>query len=54
LLQGVDVTNYSTSWSDGLAFCALIHSFYPDAFDFNTLTANDRRYNLQLAFNTAK
>lgn len=52
--QGVDVTDFSSSWTDGLAFCALVHSYYPDAFDFDQLSASDRRHNFQLAFDTAQ
>ena len=47
------MTDFSSSWSDGLALCALVHSYFPDAFDFNQLSAADRRYNFQLAFDTA-
>lgn len=50
----INVTNFSTSWNDGLAFCALIHRFYPNAFDFNSLSPINRRYNFQLAFDTAE
>jgi hypothetical protein len=49
----VSVANFSSSWSDGLAFCALIHNFLPDSFDYETLTAADRRHNFELAFETA-
>ncbi|KAK2720588.1 hypothetical protein QYM36_004463 [Artemia franciscana] len=51
--KNVQITDFSTSWTDGLAFCALIHHFYPDAFDFDSLEPKNRRYNLDLAFKTA-
>lgn len=50
----VNVTNFSASWNDGLAFCALIHRFYPNAFDFNQLNPKNRRGNFTLAFNMAQ
>lgn len=52
--KNVNITNYSSSWADGLAFCALIHHFIPDAFDFETLDARNRKQNFQLAFDTAQ
>ena len=52
--QNVQIDNFSSSWNDGLAFCALIHNFYPDAFDFAQLDAKNRRYNFTLAFKTAE
>ncbi|XP_048805685.1 smoothelin-like protein 1 isoform X10 [Lagopus muta] len=52
--QHVDIQNFSGSWSSGLAFCALIHSFFPDAFDYGSLEPQDRRRNFTLAFSTAE
>ncbi|XP_036974351.1 smoothelin-like protein 2 isoform X2 [Acanthopagrus latus] len=52
--QNIDIQNFSSSWSDGMAFCALVHSFFPLEFDYNTLDAANRRHNLQLAFTTAE
>ncbi|XP_062405117.1 smoothelin-like 1 [Sardina pilchardus] len=52
--EGVTIENFSSSWSNGLAFCALIHRFFPDAFDFSTLNANEREKNFTLAFDTAE
>merc|ERR1719225_1791118 len=37
-----------------MAFCALIHYFYPEAFDFKSLDPSNRRYNFTLAFDTAE
>ena len=28
--KGVKVTNFNTSWRNGLAFCSILHHFYPD------------------------
>lgn len=50
--QGVQIENMSESWANGLAFCALIHHFYPDSFDFSKLDPNNRKENLELAFQT--
>ncbi|KAL5965745.1 Smoothelin-like protein 1 [Taenia solium] len=50
----VEVKNFGSSWADGMAFCALIHHFYPDAFDFSTLKPENRRANFELAFKTAE
>lgn len=52
--KNVQIRNFSTSWSDGLAFCALIHSqLGREAFDYDKLTSENRRQNFTLAFDTA-
>ena len=38
----------------GLAFCALIHKFNPSKLDFSKLKKEDKRKNLQLAFDVAE
>lgn len=53
-LQHVDLQNFSSSWSDGMAFCALVHSFFPDAFDYNALSPTQRQKNFELAFTMAE
>ncbi|TMS17368.1 Smoothelin-like protein 1 [Larimichthys crocea] len=52
--EGVNIENFSSSWCDGLAFCALIHRFFPDAFDYSSLNAKEREKNFTLAFQTAE
>lgn len=52
--QGVDIQNFSSSWKDGIAFCALVHRFFPDAFEYSILNPNAHRENFQLAFSTAE
>uniref|UniRef100_A0A914W4A3 Calponin-homology (CH) domain-containing protein n=1 Tax=Plectus sambesii TaxID=2011161 RepID=A0A914W4A3_9BILA len=51
--KGVDITNFSSSWNDGLAFCALMHSYLPDKIPFDTLDNKDKRRNFSLAFEAA-
>lgn len=50
----VRIENFSSSWSDGLAFCALIHNFMPNEFDYSRLDASNPRHNFELAFTIAE
>uniref|UniRef100_T1IXF8 Calponin-homology (CH) domain-containing protein n=1 Tax=Strigamia maritima TaxID=126957 RepID=T1IXF8_STRMM len=52
--QNISIDNFSSSWANGLAFCALIHHFYPDAFDYFALNPKNRRANFELAFKVAE
>ncbi|XP_044777724.1 smoothelin-like protein 2 [Neomonachus schauinslandi] len=52
--QHVDLQNFSSSWSDGMAFCALVHSFFPDAFDYSALSPAQPQRNFELAFSVAE
>lgn len=49
----VEVRDFSSSWNDGLAFCALLDIHRPDLIDFDSLDKNDHRGNMKLAFDIA-
>ena len=49
----VEVRDFSTSWNDGLAFCALLDIHRPDLIDYDSLDKNDHRGNMRLAFDIA-
>ncbi|XP_065146488.1 smoothelin [Paramisgurnus dabryanus] len=52
--EGVNIQNFSSSWADGLAFCALVHRFFPEGFEYCTLDPYDRKANFEKAFKTAE
>ena len=54
LLQNVEIEDFTSSWSNGLAFCAVIHSYFPDAFDYSLLDPKNKKENFELAFSTAE
>ncbi|KAI5928655.1 calponin homology domain-containing protein [Camillea tinctor] len=49
----VEVRDFSASWNDGLAFCALLDIHRPDLIDYDSLDKSDHRGNMQLAFDIA-
>ncbi|KAI8050365.1 calponin homology domain-containing protein [Syncephalis plumigaleata] len=50
----VNVRDFTFSWTDGLAFCALIHCHRPDLLDYHALNKGDRHANTALAFEVAE
>ncbi|TDZ24141.1 Alpha-actinin-like protein 1 [Colletotrichum orbiculare MAFF 240422] len=49
----VEVRDFSGSWNDGLAFCALLDIHRPDLIDYDALDKSDHRGNMQMAFDIA-
>ncbi|XP_050057098.1 dystrophin, isoforms A/C/F/G/H isoform X3 [Aphis gossypii] len=47
---GVDIKNFTTSWSDGLAFNALIHKFRPDLLDYDSVLKQHPNARLENVF----
>ncbi|XP_052385972.1 spectrin beta chain, erythrocytic isoform X2 [Carassius gibelio] len=52
--HNVNITNFTTSWKDGMAFNALIHKHRPDLVDYGNLQRSNPTHNLQQAFNVAE
>lgn len=52
--KNIDITNFSSSWADGLAFCAVYHTYLPSHIPYSSLTPENKRDNLSLAFKTGE
>ncbi|XP_043477583.1 EH domain-binding protein 1 isoform X2 [Leptopilina heterotoma] len=51
---GVKVTNLTTSWRNGMAFCSIIHRFRPDLIDIDSLLSHDVKGNCKKAFDAGE
>ncbi|KAK5638140.1 hypothetical protein RI129_012435 [Pyrocoelia pectoralis] len=52
--RNIDITNFSSSWNDGLALCAILHSYLPDRIPYDTLIPQEKRRNFSIAFAAAE
>ncbi|TNM94826.1 hypothetical protein fugu_017585 [Takifugu bimaculatus] len=52
--ENIEITNFSSSWEDGLAFCAVYHTYLPDLIPYDILNPVDKKDNLNLAFKTGE
>lgn len=50
---GLNVTDLTHSFKDGMAFCAIIHHFRPDLIDYYSLDPNNAKVNLKCAFDAS-
>lgn len=50
----VDITNFSSSWNDGLALCAILDTYLPEKINYSTLAPNNKRENFQVAISAAE
>jgi actinin alpha len=52
--ENVNITNFTSSWANGFAFCALIDHFRPDILRFDTLNLGDHAGTATRAFDACR
>eukprot|EP00108_Taenia_solium_P001365 TsM_001023200 transcript=TsM_001023200 gene=TsM_001023200 len=52
--RGVDINDFSSSWSDGRAFLAIIHCYKPHFFDYSKAASRPPKDALDFAFRIAE
>ncbi|CAH2229478.1 jg20855 [Pararge aegeria aegeria] len=53
--NNIDITNFSSSWNDGMAVCALLHSYLGESrIPYASLSPHDKRTNFSVAFAAAE
>ncbi|CAH8436269.1 unnamed protein product [Schistosoma guineensis] len=51
--DNIQIIDLTTSFQNGLAFCAILHHFFPDRIDYNSLSSENPLQNCRLAFDVA-
>ncbi|TNN20402.1 EH domain-binding protein isoform 5 [Schistosoma japonicum] len=51
--DNIQIVDLTTSFQNGLAFCAILHHFFPDRIDYGSLSSNNSLQNCRLAFDVA-
>ncbi|XP_047480797.1 cytospin-A-like isoform X5 [Penaeus chinensis] len=52
--SNVDITNFSSSWNDGLALCALMDTYIPDKICYKSLSPSNKKRNFEVAISAAE
>ncbi|XP_011408630.2 PREDICTED: smoothelin-like, partial [Amphimedon queenslandica] len=52
--ENVDVKDFSNSWRDGLALCAILHNFVPELIPYDDLSPSNARENYTVALKAAE
>ncbi|XP_052752052.1 golgin subfamily B member 1 isoform X3 [Galleria mellonella] len=53
--NNIDITNFSSSWNDGMALCAILHSYLGEGrVPYASLSPHDKRTNFSVAFAAAE
>lgn len=50
----VDITNFSSSWNDGLALCAILDTYIPEKINYKNLSPSNKRENFEVAISAAE
>ncbi|CAH8445154.1 unnamed protein product [Heterobilharzia americana] len=51
--DNIQIIDLTTSFQNGLAFCAILHHFFPDKIDYVSLSPDNASQNCRLAFDVA-
>ena len=52
--HNVDITNFSSSWNDGLALCAILDTYLPEKIGYKKLSPANKRENFEVAISAAE
>nr|XP_045622465.1 cytospin-A-like isoform X6 [Procambarus clarkii] len=52
--NNVDITNFSSSWNDGLALCAILDTYLSEKINYKYLSPQNKRQNFQVAISAAE